>query len=171
MMRFFQTTLAALLLADAAAFQAGAAHGLVRSAVNTRPAAITMDGVKGPSEWVFVKGINDYGKEQTYMFLGPKKDAAVEKNAAEEALGEWGFLASPYFIALFTPLVLCALTILPPPVGIDLPEFKGVDVPINPIEIVSSILGTIAGLVAKTSFDIWNIICVPIGLGGAILKY
>merc|ERR1740138_2042070 len=69
---------------------------------------------KKPNEWKYVKSINDYGKEQTYMYLGAK-DGSEENSAPLSAplldLGDWSFLVKPYFILLFSPLALCAVAI------------------------------------------------------------
>ena len=67
------------------------------------------------NEWKFVKSKNDYGKEQTYMFLGPRDD--VDDDSAPLAsplvdLGSWSFLVKPYFIILFTPFALAAFAVL-----------------------------------------------------------
>ena len=42
-----------------------------------RAAAATMSDAKGPSSWQYVKGINDYGKETTYMYLGSDVSASA----------------------------------------------------------------------------------------------
>ena len=69
------------------------------------------------NEWKYVKGINDYGKEQTYMYLAERKgseDDLMGTPLSEMAgldLGRWSFVATPYFIALFAPLALCTLSI------------------------------------------------------------
>ena len=69
------------------------------------------------NDWAYVKGINDYGKEQTYMYLAERKgseDDLMGTPLSEMVglnLGRWSFVATPYFIALFAPLALCTLSI------------------------------------------------------------
>jgi len=76
---------------------------------------MSADGVR--TEWKFVKGINDYGKEQTYMYLGkaegkakfadPVANSLIDESAAE---GLIGFLwEKAYLLALFGPALLCTL--------------------------------------------------------------
>jgi hypothetical protein len=65
-------TLAFLALVPADALQASFA---LRPARTQSRSAVSMSDVKGPKDWKYVKSINDYGKEQTYMFLGAKEGA------------------------------------------------------------------------------------------------
>merc|ERR1711907_230501 len=82
-----------------------------------RQSVISMGDVstKKPNEWKFVKGINDYGKEQTYMYLGAKDN--VEEGTAPLSkpifdLGAWSFLTRPYFILIFSPFFLVSTLLL-----------------------------------------------------------
>uniref|UniRef100_A0A7S4MK90 Uncharacterized protein n=1 Tax=Prymnesium polylepis TaxID=72548 RepID=A0A7S4MK90_9EUKA len=112
-------TLAFLALVPADALQASFA---LRPARTQSRSAVSMSDVKGPKDWKYVKSINDYGKEQTYMFLGAKEGATDWEefggvNPVAAALGIDGtafeFLVAPYFIALFTPFLLCTAYLLP----------------------------------------------------------
>ena len=66
--------------------------------------------------WKYVKSINDYGKEQTYMYLAEREsdpdgpNAALGKGLVD--LGPWSFLTAPYMLALFAPFTLCAVYII-----------------------------------------------------------
>merc|ERR1740138_1158167 len=77
---------------------------------------------KKANEWKDVKSINDYGKEQTYMFLGAKDDDEETYSTAASKpllsylglnLGPFDFITAPYFIVLFSPFLLCAVAATP----------------------------------------------------------
>jgi hypothetical protein len=81
-----------------------------------RASTMVMSGAgDGRKEWKFYKGINDYGKEQTYMSLGAKTDGkrfvvdpfGTEGNGFLEEL--W---ANAYLIALFLPAVIAGVYVL-----------------------------------------------------------
>ena len=102
----------------AAALQQIGGLRAVRSAVR-RPAAIVMGeaSTKEANEWKFVKGINDYGKDVTYMYLGAKDKAddgssPLSKPVLDILPEEWNFLLKPYFIMLFSPLVLATACLI-----------------------------------------------------------
>lgn len=76
----------------------------------------------------------------------------------------------PQVIALFTPFVLCVPFVVLPLLGIPLPAVPKIDV-FDVISRVTSPLGWLSGQFMKTLFDVWNLICPLIGLGGATLKY
>jgi hypothetical protein len=73
-----------------------------------------MSGADGRKEWKFIKGINDYGKEQTYMYLGERSDDGSGQ-FAWDPLGTsdnetLAFLwKNAYLVALFTPFALAVL--------------------------------------------------------------
>merc|ERR1711990_174724 len=84
---------------------------LMRAPAARRASTLTMGeaSTKKANEWKYVKGINDYGKEQTYMYLGAKDDAAEDSAPLSKPLidlGDWSFLLKPYFVILFTPSAL-----------------------------------------------------------------
>merc|ERR1719258_700296 len=93
------------------------AQARVSAAVAPRTAAATMSDAKGPSNWQYVKGINDYGKEQTYMYLG--SDGSGRKAvwwpfgddvSQDSTLGlVW---EKAYLIPLFAPGALAGLYVL-----------------------------------------------------------
>lgn len=65
------------------------------------------------NEWKFVKGINDYGKEQTYMFLAEQEGSQDDFMGAPVVdAGDWSFFFKPYFLVLFAPFVLASLAVL-----------------------------------------------------------
>ena len=108
--------LAAPLCAAALQLQPGA-YKPQPVALRSRTTGVTMGdtSTKKWNEWKYVKGINDYGKEQTYMYLGAKKDAADDSaplSAPLLDLGEWSFFVKPYYIILFTPLLLAGAYIV-----------------------------------------------------------
>ena len=89
---------ALLLLAPVDAFQAGVRP--LASAPATRSSAVSMGepSTSKWNEWKYVKSINDYGKEQTYMYLGPKdnaEDGSSPLSAPLINLGAWSFLTKP----------------------------------------------------------------------------
>ena len=47
----------------------------LRAAPAIRAPSPVLSEAKGRRDWVFIKGINDYGKEQTYMTLGASQTA------------------------------------------------------------------------------------------------
>jgi hypothetical protein len=73
------------------------------------------EDVKGRKDWKFSKGINDYGKEQTYMTLGAKEGGKkyafdpfnAEGNELAEAIWD-----DAYLIFLFAPFVFAAIYVL-----------------------------------------------------------
>ena len=109
-----------LLLGAADALQVTKPLQLCRVATATRNQPVAMSDVKGPKDWVFVKGVDAAGAEKTYMYLGAKEGAAEEINPIAEFLGLQGtgaeFLVAPWFICLFTPFLFAmgsvALTVL-----------------------------------------------------------
>ena len=110
-MQMFQL-MSALLLSQAAAFQlqGAAVPRALASARSTNSVVMGEASTNKENEWKFVKGINDYGKEQTYMYLGAKDnsedgDSFLSKPIID--LGAYSFILKPYFIALFTPFALC----------------------------------------------------------------
>ena len=52
-----------------------------------------------------MKGINDYGKEQTYMFLAPKKGLVVEDTFQKKVVDALGLPDA--FSPIFDPLIAC----------------------------------------------------------------
>ena len=110
--------LAMLCLSPCAALQAGALQ--LRRAQATRSATAIVMGEASTNkwnEWKFVKGINDYGKDVTYMYLGAKDKAddgssPLSKPVLDILPEEWNFLLKPYFIMLFSPLVLATACLI-----------------------------------------------------------
>ena len=115
--------LAVLLLSShaAAALQVQPGARMLRTAA--RPALSVSMGeasTKKPNEWKYVKGINDYGKEQTYMTLG-------ENTSEKFAYDPLGFADDPtlsliwqygWAIALFTPFTLTAIYVVARTLGL-----------------------------------------------------
>uniref|UniRef100_A0A7S0J254 Uncharacterized protein n=1 Tax=Calcidiscus leptoporus TaxID=127549 RepID=A0A7S0J254_9EUKA len=114
------------LLASLTVLSVGALQPL-RVPLSVSRAVVSIDGVRSASsqmsadgvrtEWKFVKGINDYGKEQTYMYLGkaegkakfadPVANSLIDESAAEGLIGLlW---EKAYLLALFAPALLCTL--------------------------------------------------------------
>ena len=111
--------LAVLFVDQCAALQLAAPMRSTVGSVRSRSASIVMGemSTKKENEWKYVKSVNDFGKEQTYMFLAAKDGDANGPSASLGRglvdLGDWSFLTAPYFIALFTPLALCAVYVIP----------------------------------------------------------
>ena len=97
-----------VLSQDVAALQVAPLRAAAAPAVN-RAGQLSMSDAKGRKEWKYVKGINDYGKEQTYMYLGAKEG----KRFLFSPVGEEGPLADiwekAYLGAIFGPAALCGL--------------------------------------------------------------
>lgn len=116
----FSTAAFALLSASAVgALQVAPASGLtIRRAAAPASTSPVMgeQSTRRQNEWKFVQGVNDAGKEQTYMYLaereGSEEDFMGTPIFGEEALGGFSFLGKPYFIALFTPLLLAILAVV-----------------------------------------------------------
>merc|ERR1712032_887768 len=77
-------------------------------------APVMMSDAKGRKEWKFVKGINDYGKEQTYIYLGEKEGQRFAWDpfgcAEDETLALlW---EKAYIVALVSPLILASIAAL-----------------------------------------------------------
>ena len=117
-MRLVLGMLAMLCVEPCAALQAGALQ--LRRAQGTRSATSIVMGEASTNkwnEWKFVKGVNDYGKEQTYMYLGAKDKAddgssPLSKPVIDVLPEGWNFLLKPYFIMLFSPLVLATACLI-----------------------------------------------------------
>ena len=100
------------------ALQASPIH--LSKAQMSRPRATSIvlgeQSTKKENEWKYVKSVNDFGKEQTYMYLAERSGDANGPSAGLGRglidLGDWSFLTAPYFILLFTPFALCAVAIL-----------------------------------------------------------
>ena len=98
----------------ATALQAAPFRGQSLSMRRTLTVQMGDVSTKKPNEWKYVKGINDYGKEQTYMYLGPKDntedgDSALSRPILDILPEGWNVVLKPYFILLFTPFVLAIL--------------------------------------------------------------
>merc|ERR1712032_1086646 len=98
--------------------------GPLRVPLSVSRAVVSIDGVRSASsqmsadgvrtEWKFVKGINDYGKEQTYMYLGEKEGQRFAWDpfgcAEDETLALlW---EKAYIVALVSPLILASIAAL-----------------------------------------------------------
>ena len=166
--------LAVLLLSShaAATLQVQPGARMLRTAA--RPALSVSMGeasTKKPNEWKYVKGINDYGKEQTYMYLGAKDNSEDGSSPLSKPLlsyagidlGSFSFLTAPYMVILFAPLAYCLLAAvpwfaytflgiaLPPP-----PPLPDVSPIVDPVlGLAFKVIGTAMGLFMKTGFDIW----------------
>merc|ERR1711907_412284 len=119
------------------------------------------------------------------MYLGAKSGAAYQGGAKRFAYDPFGIAETgdetlillwekAYIIALATPLLLCALYIVPTSLGIVLPTLP-LDGPLYLFEeVVFKVCGFggfLMGQFAKFMLDVWNFICPFIFLKGAILKY
>ena len=103
----------ALLIAPASALLQSAPlnrGAVLRPAASLRGAGVVMgeQSTRRQNEWKYVKGINDYGKEQTYMYLAEREGSEEDFMGTPLVdLGAWSFLVTPYYFALFVPLPLC----------------------------------------------------------------
>ena len=106
-----QAFITMLLAAHVAALQPAVRSMRAPAAIHSRARAapVQMSDAKGPKEWFFIKGNDAAGKEQTYMYLGPKAGASPDSNPIAELLGiedsPFAFMVDIYFILLFTPFV------------------------------------------------------------------
>ena len=108
--------IALVLTPYTAALQAGAMKLQTVQRARATPVVMGEQATKKENEWKYVKSINDYGKEQTYMYLAEREsdpdgpNAALGKGLVD--LGPWSFLTAPYMLALFAPFTLCAVYII-----------------------------------------------------------